>query len=143
MSGFLLDVNVLISLVDPTHSHHERAHDWFAETGMHDWLSSPTTQNGALRIVSNPGYPNNQMPAIVATSLLSLCRVGSHRFVADRISLIEAHSVSMPAILSHRQVTDSYLLAVAQDHDAVLATFDRRLVTTAVSGGGSLVAQIP
>ena len=30
---FLLDVNVLIALIDPTHVGHEAVHKWFAATG--------------------------------------------------------------------------------------------------------------
>jgi uncharacterized protein len=32
MTTYLLDVNVLLSLSDPMHIHHEPAHQWFAET---------------------------------------------------------------------------------------------------------------
>jgi hypothetical protein len=30
---FLLDVNVIIALIDPTHVDHDAAHRWFADTG--------------------------------------------------------------------------------------------------------------
>jgi uncharacterized protein len=33
MTTFLPDVNVLIALIDPTHTQHETAHEWFALHG--------------------------------------------------------------------------------------------------------------
>lgn len=65
MSGCLLDVNVVIALIDPSHVHHDRAHAWFGATGKEDWLSCPTTQNGAVRIVSHPRYSNTDRKSVV------------------------------------------------------------------------------
>ncbi|PJN94116.1 VapC toxin family PIN domain ribonuclease, partial [Amaricoccus sp. HAR-UPW-R2A-40] len=56
---FLLDVNVLIALTDPAHVAHDDAHVWFAETGRHAWATCPITENGVLRILGNPKYPNS------------------------------------------------------------------------------------
>lgn len=56
---FLLDVNVLIALIDPSHVGHDAAHHWFAEQGHADWATCPLTQNGVIRIVGNPRYPNS------------------------------------------------------------------------------------
>lgn len=144
MSGHLLDVNVLIALIDPTHVHHDRAHRWFTETGSRDWLSCPTTQNGAIRVVSNPRYSNappTPEPAIL--SLRSLTATGSHRFVPDNISLLDRDIVEAAAIVTSAEVTDTYLLALARHHDSRLATFDRRIATTAVPDGKRVVLQIP
>lgn len=38
-------------------------------------------------------------------------------------------------LLSSSQVTDTYLLALAHAKGGLLATFDRKLVTSAVTGG--------
>jgi predicted nucleic acid-binding protein len=35
VSGFLLDVDVLIALIDPLHTQHDAAHRWFADSGRH------------------------------------------------------------------------------------------------------------
>ena len=61
----LLDVNVLIALVDPTHVANERAGDWFAENCRNGWATCPITQNAVIRIVGNPAYPNS--PASTST----------------------------------------------------------------------------
>ena len=139
---FLLEVNVLIALLDPTHVHHDRAHAWFGSVGRTDWLSSPTTQNGVLRIVSHPRYSNTQPLAVVAESLLSLLSTGKHRFVADSLSLL-GDLVERRRLLSSKQVTDTYLLATAVLHQARLATFDTKIVSTAVTHGAESIVQIP
>jgi predicted nucleic acid-binding protein len=47
---FLLDVNVLIALIDPTHVGHDAAHNWFGETGASSWATCPLTENGVIRV---------------------------------------------------------------------------------------------
>jgi uncharacterized protein len=56
----LLDVNVLIALHDAQHVHHTLAADWFEANADAGWASCPITQNGCLRIMSQPAYPNAQ-----------------------------------------------------------------------------------
>ncbi len=53
----LLDVNVLIALLDQDHIFHEVAMGWLETEIRHGWASCPITQNGCIRIMSNPGYP--------------------------------------------------------------------------------------
>ncbi len=142
MSAFLLDVNALIALLDPTHAHHDRAHAWFAGPGKDDWISSPTTQNGTVRVVSHPKYSNAQPVAVVLESLESLTRVGNHRFVPDTVSLLGA-GVVRANLLSSAQVTDTYLVRLAVSLGARLATFDARIVTTAVHDAEGAVFRIP
>ena len=54
----LLDVNVLIALFDAAHVHHRAASDWLGANIEQGWASCPLTQNGCLRILSQPRYPN-------------------------------------------------------------------------------------
>lgn len=142
MTRYLFDVNVLIALLDPTHVHHDRAHAWYANEGHRSWLSCPTTQNGVVRIVSNPRYPNHQTIQAVFSSLASLLAAEGHEFVGDAISLLDG-PVDTGRIQSSGQVTDTYLLALAVTHQALLATLDTKLVAVAVSGGHTSLAQIP
>lgn len=144
MSGHLLDVNVLIALIDPSHVHHDRAHAWFHTVGIQEWLSCPTTQNGVVRIVSHPRYSNAQASPLTAVqSLRTLVKLGRHRFVSDHVSVLDPTVVEAKALLSSAQVTDTYLLALAHMEGASLATFDTRIVTTAVRGSAARVVQIP
>ncbi len=92
----LLDVNVLIALHDAQHVHHALATDWFeahAETGL---ASRPITQNGCLRIMSQPAYPNSQNAQVLLNMLRRSCAAPYHEFWADDISLVHL-SVSGPS----------------------------------------------
>ena len=142
MSGYLLDVNVLIALLDPTHVQHDRAHYWFGGPGQKDWISSPTTQNGTVRVVSHPKYSNAQLVPTVLESLESLTLVGHHRFVPDAVSLLDS-AVARANLLSSSQVTDTYLLHLAVSLGARLATFDTRIGTTAVPHAQDAVFLVP
>ena len=138
MTTFLLDVNVLIALVDPAHVQHDAAHDWFGRLGHLAWATCPLTENGLLRIVGNPRYPNSPgTPAAVAPSLAALRSLPGHVFWADDISLMDPAWVDANRLLSHGQVTDSSLLALARAHQGQLASFDRRLVVDAVLGASA------
>jgi uncharacterized protein len=133
---FLLDVNVLIALLDPAHIQHEPAHAWFATQGQHAWATCPLTQNGVLRIVGHPRYPNSPgTPAAVVPLLSGLCALPGHTFWPDTLSVLNSDLLDTTRLLSSGQVTDSYLLALAAAHQGQLATFDRRLVTESVHGG--------
>jgi predicted nucleic acid-binding protein len=46
-------------------------------------------------------------------------------------------------LLHSRQVTDTYLLALAVSKGGQLATFDTRLTATAVQGGSAALHPIP
>ena len=136
MRVFLLDVNVLIALIDPAHVQHDAAHDWFAAHGKRAWATCPLTENGVLRIVGHPLYPNSPgTPAEVAQLMKGLRALPGYVFWPDNISLLDTEMIDTERLLSSGQVTDSYLLALACAHKGQLATFDRRLVTDAVCGG--------
>jgi toxin-antitoxin system PIN domain toxin len=140
---YLLDVNVLIGLIDPTHVSHEAAHGWFEAEGSQSWASCPITQNGVLRIVSHPAYPNAQAsPAAVAHILQKLLHLPGHVFWLDDISLLDRRHIDTGRLLTHKQVTDTYLLALAAAHGGKLATLDRRLSTAAVPGAAAALHQI-
>lgn len=135
---FLLDVNVLIALIDPGHVAHDDAHDWFASTGRRSWATCPITENGVIRIVGSPRYPNSPgSPSVVAEIVGKLRRLPSHNFWPDDVSLVDADNVDPAKVLTSAQVTDTYLLALAKARGGRLATFDRKLSTEAVKGGKS------
>ena len=136
MTTFLLDVNVLVALIDPTHVQHDAAHEWFGCEGHASWATCPLTENGVLRIVGHARYPNSPgTPAAVAALIATLCALPGHTFWPDDISLRDAERIDTARLLDSGQITDSYLLALACEHGGRLATFDRRLVKDAVRGG--------
>lgn len=133
---FLLDVNVLIALIDPTHVGHDAAHRWFDTEGKAAWATCPMTENGVIRIVGHAKYPNTPgSPASVAAIVTQLRALPGHVFWPDDISLVDAGHVDSTQVLTSGQVTDTYLLALAAAHKGKLATFDRRLSVKAVTGG--------
>ena len=135
---FLLDVNVLIALIDPAHVGHDAAHDWFERVGRADWATCPITQNGVIRIVGHPRYPNSTgSPAEAATLMRQLCALDGHTFWPDDIDVFGNDVLDPAEIRTPAQVTDSYLLALAAARGGKLATLDRRLSVRAVRGGRS------
>ena len=133
---FLLDVNVLIALIDPAHVGHSAAHNWFGSTGRISWATCPTTENGVIRIVGHPKYPNSAgSPATVAPIVSGLRALPGHVFWNEDLSLVDSDLVDVTQIATPGQVTDTYLLALAIAHGGQLATFDRRLATKAVPRG--------
>lgn len=133
---FLLDVNVLIALIDPAHVGHDAAHAWFEMDGRQSWATCPITQNGVIRIIGHPKYPNTTgSPAEAAEIMRRLCALEGHIFWPDDINLIEDDGIDVSEIRTSGQVTDSYLLALASARGGKLATFDRKLSVRAVQGG--------
>lgn len=137
---FLLDVNVLIALIDPGHVAHDDAHAWFESEGAADWATCPLTENGVIRIVGHPKYPNSPgSPAAVAELVGSLRRLPGHCFWHDDFSLIASDDIDASKILTSGQVTDTYLLGLAGARSGKLASFDRKLSVQAVRRGKSIL----
>ena len=130
----LLDLNVLISLIDDHHLHYVKAHGWWAQNRPHGWASCPLTQNGFLRILSQPSY-NAPLPLSEAFRLLcEATEADDHAFWPDDISLLDHQHINRERILGPQQLTDIYLLALAVKHDGRLVTFDRAIPVNAVRG---------
>jgi uncharacterized protein len=132
----LLDVNMLVSLLDPEHAHHLRARAWWDENHGQGWASCPLTQSGLLRVISSQLYPRSLSMVRAFGVLQKQLLVPGHEFWAEDISIAD------PAIFDHRhmvgrnQITDCYLLAVAVKHEGRLVTLDQRIVRIAVRGAG-------
>lgn len=132
--AYLLDVNLLIALSDPSHLHHNEAHNWFGSKQDFAWATCPITENGFIRIASHPRYPNSPgASATVAQLLRKMCSSPRHVFWTDEISLLEALPPS--TIYTHKNVTDLYLLALASRKRGKLATFDRQIPSQLIPGG--------
>jgi toxin-antitoxin system PIN domain toxin len=128
----LLDVNVLVALFHPDHIHHEFAHAWFAANRDDGWATSPLTENGVVRILSNSATMGaHQSAASVRKRLEIFCSSDDHSFWADSISLRDESRFNFAGV-SHRQITDVYLLALAVENSGRLATLDRGIPARAV-----------
>lgn len=122
---YLLDVNVLIALAWPSHVHHGAAQTWFRATGQRGWATCPITQTAFVRISSNPKFIDGAVTPSQAVELLAeVTKRTRHEFWADDLSIAETAVIPWPHVVGHRQVTDAYLLGLAQSHGGKLATLD-------------------
>ena len=130
----LYDVNVLIALFDPQHTQHHKAKQWHAQTHTHGWASCPLTQNGLLRIVSQPRYPHPATVAELLALLVDATNDPSHEFWPDDISLAAGGTLHRTVPLTSSAITDIYLLALAVKHAGCLVTLDTRISRSTVVG---------
>ncbi|MFN8029925.1 MAG: TA system VapC family ribonuclease toxin [Dermatophilaceae bacterium] len=134
MTRALLDVNVVIALVDPDHVDHARVHEWARDGLSSGWASCAITQNGLVRILSQPAYPGT-VTVTEAIALLSASIADTdHQFCACGLSLVDPDVVTPSGLLGHRQVTETYLLALAVHRGGRFVTLDRSVPLIAVPG---------
>jgi len=131
----LLDVNVLVALFDPDHIHHDAAHDWFSDNRAGGWATCPITENGLVRVLANPKYGSavSTLPGVI-DRLKRFLASGNHVFWPDEVSLCDGARFKPASARGHRQLTDVYLLGLAQRHGGRLVTFDHSIPITAVAG---------
>jgi uncharacterized protein len=134
----LLDVNVLIALLDADHLHHARAAIWLAENIAPGWASCAITQNGCVRIMSQPGYPSALPTARVAQRLREATETEHHLFVPADLSLLDTRHFDAEQLLGHRQVSDAWLLGLAVSHGLRFVTFDGSMPLRAVCGATAM-----
>ena len=124
----LLDVNVLVALAWPNHVHHRLARSWFEAHHARGWATCSFTQNGFVRISSNPRVVDEARTPVEAVLLLrQLVKLKGHRFWPDDVSVAEADPIEIERVRGYRQVMDAHLLALARRHGGQLATFDRKI----------------
>lgn len=137
MTQALLDVNVLLALFDSDHVDHGRAAEWLDGAIQAGWASCAITENGFVRVVSQPRYPSPVSPS-EAIELLGRARgSGHHEFWPCDVSVLDADTVDRTRLHGARQVTDAYLLALAVAHGGHLVSFDRSVPLAAVHGATS------
>lgn len=124
----LLDVNVLIALFDPKHEHHRIAEQWLINhtKAGNQWATCPLTENGCMRILTLPKYPNRFDLVDIHQALQQACHHPSHRFLADDISLTN-DLINWDKVQGHNQITDIYLIVLATHHHASFVSLDNRL----------------
>ncbi len=130
----LLDVNVLIALLDADHALHSTAIHWFASHARAGWASCPITQNGCVRVMSHPSYPNALPILSIIERLREACASAVHEFWPDAVSVLDAKVANAARIHGPRQLTDVYLLALAAHRGGQFVTFDASVPREAVKG---------
>jgi predicted nucleic acid-binding protein len=114
---YLLDVNVLLAAVWPTHNHHADTFAWLADKQI---AVCPICELGFLRISTNK-------------KALGADMVTARRLLAKFCSDLQGERIhdDLPALDSHPgtsdQVTDHYLADLAAKHGLKLATLDEHL----------------
>jgi toxin-antitoxin system PIN domain toxin len=134
VSRALLDVNVLLALFDSDHVDHTRARRWLDSTVESGWASCAITQNGFIRVISQPRYPSPVSPAVAIDLLAVACSSPYHEYWPCDISLLDDGVIDATRLHGPRQVTDAYLLALAVHRGGRLATFDLTVALSAVRG---------
>jgi toxin-antitoxin system PIN domain toxin len=137
MPRALLNINVVIALLDQGHVMHRAASRWLEREIDHGWATCPIIENGVVRIMAQPAYPNPQPAALVARRLAEACLHPSHAFWPEPVSLLQEGLIRWERLLGPRQITDAYLLALAATHGGRFASFDRRIEVDVVPAAGS------
>lgn len=128
----LLDVNVLVALLDGNHSLHGPAMRWFEAHGDAGWASCPITQNGCIRVMSQPAYPERVPVVALVERLRQATAHRAHQFWTDDASLLDERVIDATRIHGPQQLTDVYLLALAVSHGGRLVTLDQSIPLPAV-----------
>ncbi|MCS7066701.1 MAG: hypothetical protein NZL85_10590, partial [Fimbriimonadales bacterium] len=107
---------------------YETARAWFPQAVETGWATCPITENGVVRILSNPSYPNLRLSVPDAAELLrQFVRVykATHHFWADEISLLDEQLFDLRKLSGHKQLTDLYLLGLCHTKGGRLVTLDQ------------------
>lgn len=127
MTRALFDVNVLIALLDSDHVDHERVRGWVDAEIAHGWASCAITQNGFVRIISQPRYPSPVPPAQAISRLARAAATEHHEYWPCSVSLLDAELIDHSRLHGHRQVTDAYLLTLATANGGRFVTLDQSI----------------
>lgn len=119
MSGWLLDVNVLLACAWKTHAEHPALLHWLLRANH--WATSSIVELGFLRVSMTSAYEASFADA--QQSLATLLAIKGHRFLAD-----DVNTASLPTLTSYRETTDAHLVTLAKRHRLVLATLDMALI---------------
>ena len=128
----LLEINVLLALLDRDHILHERGRHWFEQEVQHGWASCAVTENGFIRILSQPSYPSPVSTRQATQLLAAATSAGHHEYWDSHVSILDETIFDHSRIHGPRQLTDVYLLGLATYHGGRLVTFDQTIALAAV-----------
>jgi hypothetical protein len=134
-----LDVNVLLALTWPVHVHHRGVEEWFLKHHGAGFSTCPMTQAGFVRISCNASYSEVPVTPVQALTILNrITELKNHLFWPDQLPLAEA--IGRRPVTGHRQITDAYLIALAEKNGGILATLDRAALS--IGGPVELVGRV-
>lgn len=119
MSGWLLDVNVLLGCGWKSHADNPALLGWLLQVS--DWATCPLTEAGFMRISMTTAYQAAFDDA--RKSLATLRALRGHRFLFD-----DVEAMMLPVLSSYKDTTDAHLVTLAGRHGLKLATLDETLI---------------
>ena len=128
----LLDINVLLALLDRDHILHEAGRLWFEQEVRHGWASCAVTQNGLVRILSQPSYPSPVSTGSAIQLLATATSAAHHEYWRSDLSILDETIFDHSRIHGPRQLSDVYLLGLAAQHGGRLVTFDQAIALASV-----------
>jgi toxin-antitoxin system PIN domain toxin len=143
---WLFDVNVLIAIADSAHIFHRAIHRWIADAREQNWATCPITENGMIRVLSQPAYRGGARTPAEAIALLQKmkeARPWRHVFWAEDFSMGDPNAIIAERIAGAKQVTDVYLAALALRRGGRLVTFDTGVAWQAVKNGSDELIEVP
>jgi toxin-antitoxin system PIN domain toxin len=127
---FLLDVNVLVAALWYQQSSHAHVQAWLARYAARGWATCPLTQNGFVRLLSNPAFSPNSLTVNSAIALLESNLVHpKHHFWPDEIGVAQAVERFGARLKGYQQLSDAYLLGLAIHKKGRLVTLDRGVLS--------------
>ncbi|MBY0495147.1 MAG: PIN domain-containing protein [Cyanobacteria bacterium] len=129
MNGYLLDTNVLIALLWPSHTSHDLVLAWFGRHRAKRWATCPLTEAAFVRIVSNPAFSRDAVTPREAAGLLAAnTGADDHVFWPIDLGIASVLASTGTRLVGHQQVTDGYLVALALKQSGRLVTLDAGVV---------------
>ena len=129
----LLDVNALLALAWPNHQFHSDVVRRLDRRPIPEWATCLLTQLGFVRLSSNPAIVDVRKTPGQALDLLSRLISDKHHTYLEILPSLVSIESTFRRLLGHQQVTDAYLVAVAEANNATLLTLDQRLVATVIA----------
>ncbi|MGI8960836.1 MAG: PIN domain-containing protein [Bryobacteraceae bacterium] len=126
MSGWLLDVNVLLGCAWKSHADHPALLGWLLRANH--WATCSIVELGFLRVSMTSAYDASFADA--QRSLATLRALGGHQFASD-----DVNSGSLPILTSYKDTTDAHLVTLAKRHGLKLATLDTALIAKSWATG--------
>ncbi len=125
---FLPDINVWLALAFDSHLHHQQAVDWFDAVPDQCCVFCRMTQQGFLRLATNPkAFPNDAVTMTDAWKLYDIFQSDPRVDFADEAADVEQlwRDYTQSGLFSPKAWNDAYLAAFCRAADLEAVTFDR------------------
>ena len=125
---YLPDINVWLALVFEIHAHHVSARTWFERTGGKGCVFCRVTQQGFLRLATNPQVFGDDALTLGAAWKCydTVVKMAPIRFAAETPELESVwRQYTTAETYSPKVWTDAYLAAFADTANLTLVSFDK------------------